>query len=200
MQTFTQVRSSSDTAPVPVDAQRAVQRALAQRSDLASAQLAVRGEEAAVRAAERGVLPLVTLQGGYTRGVDSGVSVSGPSINATVSFPISHVAQSRTNAERARLAQAQYKADAIARQIGVDVAAAARSYEQSIRAAQTATRARVASEQELRATETGYRSGASSSLDVTDARRTYLQAALNELSAVYAKVQAAATLQEEMGP
>lgn len=200
MQTFTQLRTSADTAPPPMDAQRAVQRAIAQRSDLASAQMAVRGEEAAVRAAERGVLPLVTVQGGYTRGVDSGVSVSGPSVNATVAFPISHVARSRADAERARLAQAQYKADAILRQVNLEVSAAARLYEESIGAAQAATRARVAAEQELRATELGYRSGASSSLDVTDARRTYLQAALSELSAVYAKAQAAATLQEEMGP
>jgi len=200
MQTFMQLRSSSDPPAVTVDPQRAVERALAQRSDLASAQLAVHGEEAAVRIAERGALPLVTLQAGYTRGTDSGVLVSGPSVNATVSFPISHAAQSRANAERARLAQAQYKADAIQRQISVDVAAAARTYEESIRATRAATRARAAADQELRATEVGYRSGASSSLDVTDARRTYLQAALNELSAVYAQAQAAATLQEEMGP
>ncbi len=200
LQAFTHVRTASDPAPVTVDAQRAVQRALAQRSDLAAAQLVVRGEEAAVQAAARGVLPLVTLQAGYTRGIDSGVNVSGPSVNATVALPISHAARDRTAAERARLAQAQYKADAIQKQITVDVAAAARTYEESIRATVAATQARTAAEQELRATEIGYRSGASSSLDVTDARRTYLQAALNELAAVYARAQAAATLQEEMGP
>jgi outer membrane protein TolC len=37
-------------------------------------------------------------------------------------------------------------------------------------------------------------------LDVADARRTYVQAALAEVSAIYAEAQAAATLQEEMGP
>jgi cobalt-zinc-cadmium efflux system outer membrane protein len=178
----------------------AVERALAQRSDFFSAQQAVRAEEAAVRVAGRGVLPSVTLSGGYTSGTDSGVAVHGPSANVTVALPISQAARNRAEAERARLAQAQDKAASIRRHIIVDVSAAARTYEESLRATQSATRARIAAQQELRATQIGYRSGAGSSLDVADARRTYLQAALNELSAVYAQAQAAATLQEEMGP
>lgn len=187
------------TAP-PADPQKAVARALAQRSDLASAEQAVRGEEAAVGVAQRAILPAVTVNAGYTHGWDSGVLVSGPSAAVNVSVPLSHAAADRTAAERARLAQAEYKADALRRSITVAVSAAERTYRESVRATESARRARVAAQEELRATETGYRSGASSSLDVADARRTYVQAALNEVNAVYAQAQAAASLQEEMGP
>ncbi len=184
----------------PLTPQAAVARATARRADLFSAQQSVQAEEAAVRVAERGVLPAVTLSAGYTRGVDSGVLVHGPSANVNVSLPISHTSRDRALAERARLAQAQFKEDAIRRQITVQVSAAARTYDESVQALRSATAARVAAQQELRATEIGYRNGASSSLDIADARRTYLQAALTELSALYAKAQAAATLQEQIGP
>lgn len=199
-QTFGRVEAAQrGLAPAP-DPQQAVARALAQRSDLAAALQAVRAQAAAVRVAQRGVLPAVTVSAGYTQGMDSGVFVHGPSANVNVSVPVSHSAADRAKAERARLAQAQYKATALQRQITVDVSAAARTYQESNRALQAARGARVAAEEELRATQIGYRSGASSSLDVTDARRTYIQAALNELTAIYAQAQAAATLEEEMGP
>jgi len=197
---FTQM-TNAVLASIPViDPGRAVERALAQRSDYVAAQQAVNAEEAAVRIASRGTLPAVTVSGGYTSGVDSGVLVHGPSANVTLALPISRAAQSRVDAERARLAQAQHKAQSIHRQILVEVSAAARTYAETLRATQAASRARAAAQQQLRATEIGYRNGASSSLDVADARRTYTQAALGELSAIYAQAQAAATLQEEMGP
>lgn len=194
------LQSASAPAPPPEDPQKAVARALAQRSDLISARNAVQAEEAAVRMAQSGTLPAVSLSGGYTRGYDSGVLVSGPSANLTVSVPISHAAADRVAAERARLAQTQYKTAALQRNIAVAVSAAARTYQESIRAVESARQARIAAQQEVRATEIGYRNGASSSLDVADARRTYVQAALNEVTAVYAQAQAAATLEEEMGP
>src|SRR5581483_5183957 len=115
-------------------------------------------------------------------------------------FPVSRAAGDRAEAERARLAQAQAKADAIRKQITVDVANAARTYAETARAESIATRARIAAQQELAATQTGYRSGASSSLDVADARRTYAQAALDELTAKYARAEAAAALEELLGP
>jgi outer membrane protein TolC len=150
--------------------------------------------------AQRGTLPAMALSAGYTHGYDSGILVSGPSANVTLSVPISHAAASRVAAERARLAQTQYKAAALQRSITVAVSAAARTYQESIRAVASAREARIAAQQEVRATEIGYRNGASSSLDVADARRTYVQAALSEVTAVYAEAQAAATLAEEMGP
>jgi outer membrane protein TolC len=150
--------------------------------------------------AQRAILPVVTVNAGYTQGIDSGVFVRGPSATVNLSVPVSHAAADRAAAERARLAQAQAKVSALQRTITVEVSAAARTYAESVRALQSAHTARVAAEEELRATETGYRNGASSSLDVADARRTYVQAALSELTALYAQQQAAATLQEETGP
>ena len=198
-QKFSKVTAAVLAKP-PAQPDRAVARALAQRSELATAQQAVRAEQAAVRVAERGALPAVTVNAGYMRGVDSGVRVSGPQASVNLVFPISHAAADRAAAERARLAAAQYKEASIRRQIAVGVGASARTYGESSRALASATRARVAAQEELRATEIGYRSGASSSLDVADARRTYEQAALAELSALYAQAQAAATLEQEIGP
>jgi outer membrane protein len=187
------------TAP-PTDVDRAVTRALAQRADLASAQQLERAEEAAVRVAERGKLPAITVNAGYTTGMDSGVAVHGPSATVNVALPLSNAAAARAAAERARLAQARYKVESIRRQIVVDVSAAARTYAESLQATQSARRARIAAQQQLQATQTGYRNGASSSLDVQVARRTYVSAQLDELNAIYAQAQAAATLEEEMGP
>ena len=200
LQTLQRLQAAAPNAAPPTDPEKAVQRALAQRSDLVSARQAVQAEEAAVHVAQGGVFPAVTVNAGYTHGYDSGVLVSGPSANVNVSLPLSHAAADRVAAERARLAQAQYKETSLERSITVAVSAAARTYEESVRAVESARRARVAAQQELRATETGYRSGASSSLDVADARRTYIQAALAEVTAIYAQAQAAATLEEEMGP
>lgn len=194
------LEGTAAVAPPPTDPQKAVERALAQRSDLSSARQAVNAEEAAVRAAQRGVFPAITVNAGYTHGYDSGVLVSGPSASVNVNLPLSHAAADRVGAERARLAQAQYKQASLERSITVAVSSAARTYAESVRAVQSARTARIAAEQELRATQIGYRSGASSSLDVADARRTYIQAALAEVTAIYAQAQAAATLQEEMGP
>lgn len=194
------LQSAQPLVPPILDPQKAVERALAQRSDLRSARQAVSAEEAAVRVAQRSRLPVVALNAGYTRGYDSGVLVSGPSANVNVSVPISHAASARVAAERARLTQTQDKEAALQRSISVTVSAAARTYAQSVRAVESARRARTAAQEELHATEIGYRSGASSSLDIADARRTYVQAALAEVSATYAQARAAATLQEEMGP
>lgn len=187
-------------APALADPARAVQRALAQRTDVLSSQQAIRAEEAAVAAARRGVLPSVTIAGGYAAGVDTGIPVHGPSANITVGVPLSGAAGARVQAEQARLEQARSRAAAIERRVSVEVAASARTYSETVRAQGAAQRARSAAQAELIATQTGYRSGASSSLDVANARRTYIEAAMNELSAMYARAQAAATLQEELGP
>jgi outer membrane protein TolC len=183
-----------------VDPQTFILRALAQRSDLASAERAVTAESAAVAVAQRGNLPAIVINAGYTSGTDTGIFVRGPSANVQLSFPISRAAADRAEAERARLAQAQARAQSIRKNISVEVGNAARTYAGTARATQIATRARIAAQQELAATQTGYRSGASSSLDVADARRTYVQAALDELTAIYARAEAAAALEELLGP
>jgi cobalt-zinc-cadmium efflux system outer membrane protein len=199
-QTFATLSAVRPPADPPADADRDIARALAQRSDLASAQQLEKAEEAAVRVAEGSGFPAVTVGAGYTTGMDSGVQVHGPSATVNVSLPVSHAAAARVAAERARLAQAQYKVESIRRQIQVAVGAAARTYAQTVQATQSAQQARTAAQQALRATQIGYRNGASSSLDLDVARRTYSAAALDELDAVYAQAQAAATLEEEMGP
>jgi outer membrane protein TolC len=197
-----QLYATAEATPsaVPADAGRAIARALAQRSDLASAQAAVGAEEAAVRAAQRNILPAVTVSAGYTRGYDSGIAVAGPSAAVNLRMPVSGASANRIAAERARLAQAQDKVVALQRAIHVAVGAAARTDAETLRAVASAQRAREAAQEELLATQVGYRNGASSSLDVADARRTFVQAQLAELNAVYAQARAAAILQEEMGP
>lgn len=181
------------------DPQSAAALALRTRSDLRSAQEAVSAEVAAVRVAERGRFPVVTLNAGYTRGVDGGVNVAGPSANLQIGLPLSHASQYRADAERARLAEAQARLEALQRQVRVAVSAAARIYASSRRATETAAVARAAAQAQLRATQIGYRNGASSSLDVSDARRTYIQTALAEVDAVYAQAQARAALEQAIG-
>lgn len=186
-------------APLPALApaltpNEAVARALAMRPDVAAAQADVAAQTSAVAVARRGALPAVTIGAGYTTGVDSGVRVRGPSANVLVSLPISHVAEDRVAQARARLQEARSRLASLRQQVRLEVSAAARSYAAAARATQAASRAREESAVELHAVEIGYRSGASSSLDVSDARRTYVQAELNELDARYAQAAARATL------
>lgn len=191
-------QTSLPEGPVSVDS--AVARALVRRPEIASAQAAVRAEAASVRVAERGILPTLTASAGYTHGVDSGITVRGPSANVQLTIPVSGAAGSRASAERARLAQAQAKLAGTQRQISLEVSAAVRTYQAGVRALAAATQARVQAQAELSAITTGYRSGASSSLEVSAARQTYVQAALDELTAYYAQAQARATLDVLMGP
>jgi len=177
-----------------------VDRALSLRADIASARAAAAAQEALVTTARRSGLPAVVATVGYTRGIDTGVLVSGPAATVQVLFPLSHAASDRASAERARLTQAQFHVQSLVRQISLDVAAAARTYAAAQSNVAAASRARAGAEAQLRATETGYRSGGASSLDVADARRTYVQARLNELNAEYDRVKAQALLEQEVGP
>lgn len=191
--------SAEEAVPLPASADSAVRIALVRRPEIASAQSAVDAEAAAVRGAERAILPALIVSGGYTQGIDSGVAVRGPSANAQLTFPISNGPASRATAERARLAQAQARLALQKRQVTVEVAAAMRTYEADGRALIAAQEARRHAEAELGAVTVGYRSGASSSLEVTAARQTYVQAVLDELTARYAHAQARATLELLIG-
>src|SRR5581483_2873730 len=77
------------------DPQRFVDQALARRSDLASAQQIVAAESAAVGVAQRGALPAIVVDAGYTAGTDTGIYVHGPSANILLTFPVSHGAADR---------------------------------------------------------------------------------------------------------
>jgi outer membrane protein TolC len=183
---------------VPAVAQ-AVSAALARRPEIASAQANVAAEEHAVQVARRGGLPVITLTGGYTSGVDSGFKVAGPSATANVSFPVGGAAHARVLAEEARLHQAQSLLEKARRDVTNEVSSAVRTYAAQTAALGAARRALSESTMELHATELGYRSGASSSLDVESARATYTQALVDEISATYAGAEAQATLQLLMG-
>ncbi len=185
---------------VSQDPARATQIAFASRPEIAAAQANVRAQESAVRVAQRGVLPAVTLIAGYTNGVDSGVHVAGPNISAQVALPIAGAARARIAGERGRLEEAQAKLAAEQRRVSLEVSGAVRTFLASGRARIAATNAREQAQAQLAATSVGYRNGATSSLEVTAARQTYIQAILDELSAIYAVAQARATLRLQIGP
>lgn len=191
------VIASTQSSPPPAfagDAASAVRQALAHRPEIASARANVAAEEHAVAVARRGGLPVVSVSGGYTSGVDSGVKVAGPSLTVNAALPIGGAAADRVRAEEARLAQAQAQLAKLKRQIETNVAAAVRTYTAQTAALAAAQRALAQARAELTAVETGYRSGASSSLDVATARATYVQALVSETAALYSQSQARATL------
>ncbi len=184
---------------VPYDVNAAVRQALASRPEVASAQADVEAETHAVDVAKRAGIPALTLAGGYTTGVDTGIKVSGPSANVTMTVPLGGAAHDRVVAEEARLAQAKAQLEKVRRSITVSVGAAVRTQTAQGVALAAAERALREAKAEYDATQIGYRSGASSSLDVESARTTYVAALVAELSAYYDVVRAQATLQMLMG-
>ena len=184
---------------VPYDVNAAVRQALASRPEVASAQADVEAETHAVDVAKRAGIPALTLAGGYTTGIDTGIKVSGPSANVTMTVPLGGAAHDRVVAEEARLAQAKAQLEKVRRSITVSVGAAVRTQTAQGVALAAAERALREAKAEYDATQIGYRSGASSSLDVESARTTYVAALVAELSAYYDVVRARATLQMLMG-
>ena len=185
-------------APGP-DPQRAIAQAIASRPEIASAQADVAAEEHAVKVARTGPVSIVTLAAGYTTGVDTGFPVHGPSVSATVTYPVGGASSNRIIAEEARLAQAKAMLEKARRTVIIEAGSAARTYSAQTAALAAATRAREQAQAEFDATEIGYRNGASSSLDVESARATYVQALVNEITALYGQAQAQATLELVVG-
>jgi outer membrane protein TolC len=173
----------------------AIAQALRTRPEIVSAQQNVAAEEQAVAVARRGILPALTITAGYTRGVDSGIAVSGPTAGIRVSFPVGGAAHDRVAAEEARLDQAKARLETARRRIALEVGSAVRTYAAQIAALQAARRAADEATKELKATEIGYRAGASTSLDVDIARATFVSAVSGEVAAQYASAQSRATLQ-----
>jgi len=186
---------ASAQIPAPDDA---VTAALARRADVRSADDNVRAAQAAVRAAERGVLPPVTLNAGYERGVDSGFAVAGPTVGAQIAIPIGGALGAKVRGQRALLDVATAKRDAVTRQIAVEVGAASRSASAAVDAEHATAAGLDAARAELDAATLGYRNGVSTSLDLSSARNAYVQAEIDELSALYDRLQAQATLQLEV--
>jgi CzcA family heavy metal efflux pump len=181
------------------DPQRASALAKTFRPEIASSKLAAQAAQAAVDAARAGAFPTLTVAGGYLTGTDSGVPINAPSINATLTLPLSSAAHDRVALAAAKAAEARAKADGVERQVGLDAAAAARSLGGAQRASAASTRARQSAAAELHATEVGYQNRASSSLEVASARSAYTQARVDELAALYDLEKAHATLEVETG-
>lgn len=190
-------------APVAAPAQNlspdaAVAAALAHRAELRSADDNVRAAQAAVHAAERGIIPPVTVNAGFQRGVDSGFAIAGPTIGAQMAIPIGGALGAKVRGQRALLDAATARRDAVTRQIGIDVAAAARNVAAATDAERATSAGLDAARAELEAASLGYRNGASTSLDLSSARTAFAQAEIDELSALYDRLQAQATLDLEV--
>jgi outer membrane protein TolC len=181
-----------------LSADQAVTRALANRADVRSADENVRAAQAGVRAAQRAVIPPITLSAGYTRGVDSGVNIGGPTIGAQMAIPLGGALGAKVRTQRALLDAATAKREGVARQIAVEVGSAARTAAATIDAERATATALDAARAELDAASLGYRNGASTSLDLSSARSAYVQAQVDELSALYDRLQAQAVLELEV--
>ncbi|MEO9170245.1 MAG: TolC family protein [Candidatus Baltobacteraceae bacterium] len=170
-------------ATLPPSPEAAIASALVTRPEIRGAQADVAAEEGAVRTSHRGVLPALTVQAGYTTGVDSGINVSGPSANVTLDLPVSRAASDRSRAESARLSQARARLAGATQTVTTEVANAFESLKAQREASAASASARAEAAAEIRAAATGYREGASSSLDLADARRTYAAAVVDDVAA-----------------
>jgi outer membrane protein TolC len=176
------------------DASALIALALAQRPDVAAARANVTAAQHAVAAAKRGLWPLMTVSGGYTRGVDTGIPVSGPNASIDVTVPVTGAAHDRVLVQQARLAQAQAELDKIERSVTLEVGSALRARRAQTAALAASQRALHDARAEFVAAQLGYRSGAVSSLSVESARATYVQALVAHIAALYAQARARATL------
>lgn len=181
--------------PAPPDRQRAVERALAARPELAALSAAIAARVDGVELARRAGWPAVTVSGGFQSGVDTAVPVHGPEAAVHLDLPLAggngdriDAAQAQADAVRAQLAEQQ-------RAIALSVSSAIRDALAAAAAQTAAERARDEAGRALAAVELGYREGASSSLDVDLARRTYVQTSVDALVAEYRRAQTAALVE-----
>ncbi len=188
------VPAQLEVAPTSLDAASAAAQALATRPDVAAARQDVEAEEHAVAVARRAGWPLITLSAGYTEGVDTGIPVSGASAAVDVTIPVTGAAHDGVAAAQARLTQSRAQLQKVERSVSLEVASAVRAYQAQTLALIASQRALQGARAEFAATQVGYRSGAVSSLDVEAARTTYVQALVEEISALYAQARARAAL------
>jgi outer membrane protein TolC len=174
---------------------RAVARALAMRPEVSALLATIEARAADVAGARRSAIPNATIQGGYQRGVDTGIPVQGPQVTAHLDVPLAPtgrdkviVAQSQVDVARVQLLEER-------RTLTLEIQSAIRDARAADAAAQAAERGRDEAKRALDAVEVGYREGASSSLDVADARRTYEQASVDALTAEYRRALSFAILE-----
>jgi outer membrane protein TolC len=191
--------ANASAPPMNTALESAIAQALSTRPDLAAARANVVAEEHAVAVARRGTWPLVTLAGGYTRGVDTGIPVAGPSATIDVTLPLTGASHDRVLAEEARLAQARARLHKIERAVELEVGAAVGACRAQSIALAASQRALQNAQAEFNATQIGYRSGALSSLDVEASRAAYVQALVGQITALYAQARAEAALNLLLG-
>jgi len=186
-------------SPLASDPAAAATTALRIRPEVKSAQGSLDAAIDARNSARIALIPPVTVSSGYATGVDSGQRVAGRSVTAQVTVPLPFGPAARIDQANAAVAEADARLAAVKRAVALETAAAARTLLGADRAAAATLRAKVAARQALDAIELGYRAGAASSLEVTQARSTYVQAQVDELSAVYDEASAAAVFDVEVG-
>jgi outer membrane protein TolC len=187
---FATLSESADQPPALPSVGNAVAKALADRPELDSLLRSAQAREAAIRVARNASLPAATLQAGYAAGVDTGVHVGGAQVAAHLDIPLATSASADVAAAQARADAAYAAMDGERRQITLEVTSAVRDAAADDFAVDAASRAQTQAARALSGVEVGYREGASSSLDVIEARRTYLQASLDALSARYQQAAA----------
>lgn len=180
------------------DPARAVQIALALRPEIGAARDDVRTAGSAIAVAKLAFIPLINVSAGYSKGTDSGQHVSGPSVTAQLTLPLSLAPSARVAQAQAGLALANASLASVQRQATLSVGAAVRTLAASTAAAAATARAREQAELELSAVELGYRSGASSSLEVEQARSGFAAARADEVTAIYDQAIAQAALDVEV--
>lgn len=185
--------------PLGIGVPDAIAHALAARPDVAAARANIAAEEHAVGVARRSGWPLLTVSGGYTRGVDTGIPVSGASATVDIALPLTGAAHDRVAAEEARLAQARAQLQKVERGVALEVGTAVREYRAQSVALNASQNALQSAQAELQAAQIGYRSGATASLDLEAARTAYVAALVTQISAVYAQARARAALSLLLG-
>jgi outer membrane protein, heavy metal efflux system len=187
--------STSPPGTVLLDERRAVVRALATRPELAALLATIDARTADVAGAKQSRVPTATLDGGYQKGVDSGVPVQGATVTAHIEVPLAATSGSRISAAQAQVDAARAQLVDERRTISLDVAGAVRDARADDVATQAADQARDEAGRALAAVELGYREGASSSLELAEARRTFEEAALDALVAEYQQALALAIVE-----
>jgi outer membrane protein TolC len=187
--------SGSPSGTVVFDQRNAVARALATRPELAALLATIDARAADVTGAKQSRVPTATLDGGFQKGVDSGIPVQGATVTAHVEVPLAATSGNRISAAQAQVDAARAQLVDERRTISLDVASAVRDARADDVAVQAADQARDEASRALAAVELGYREGASSSLEVAEAHRTYEEAALNALLAEYQRALALAIVE-----
>jgi outer membrane protein TolC len=190
-------RVATSTAPpfIAPNVDTAVARALSLRPEIMSLLATINARRAVLGIARQTALPLVTANGGYQGGDDTGQPVRGPAVTVNLDLPIVSPAGAQAQIAEAQLDAAQSELVGEQRAISLQVAAAVRDARAADDTARAAEAARTVAVRALDAVEIGYREGAVSSLAVSDARRTFVQASVNALVADYAREQAHAIVE-----